>query len=221
MTRSVLFSIVFLLTIATNVSAQTLIPFRYTSEDENKLLKENDSVRFYAATGDTSAAVTINEETLYYKQVYKRSRKKIMAEGGIVAEGEGYKQQGNWIQYHPNGKKQIEGSYHHGKPVGQWSEFYADGTLKLLYHYAIISDKDGMNTCISGEYKEYFPDGKLKISGFYSADRTRKTDSVIVEDPVSGKQLSKTVSKSVYTPRKAAYWEYYTEEGELEKREEF
>jgi hypothetical protein len=201
--------------------AQSLIPMKYVSDDDNKLLKETDSLRYYAARGDTSNIITINEETLFYKLVNKRAKKRIVAEGGLSPLDDTYLQQGCWIAYHPNGKPQLKGCYHKGKPVGNWQEYYATGTLKSSFHYAIISDKDGINTCMSGAYTEYYPDGKVKVTGFYAADRTRKRDSVIIEDPVTGATFRKTLSKSVYSPQKTGYWEYFDETGELEKREEF
>jgi len=201
--------------------AQTLIPFKYTSEDDNKLIKENDSLRYYLATGDTVNVVAINEETLVYKLVNRKDKKKVIAEGSIIVNGDGYLPHGRWAQYHSNGKISISGSYMKGMPVGRWEEFYPDGRIRLSYHYAIITDKDGTNTCMSGEYLEYYNSGQLKLSGFYAADRNRTKDTLTVEDPVTGNKVSKTVAKSFYTPRKAGYWEHYSESGEQEKREEF
>lgn len=213
--------VVLVLSIAGNrVAAQNLIPFKYTSEDDNKLLKENDSLRYYAATGDTSNVVAINEETMHYKLVNKKDRKRIIAEGDIVGESDKYLQSGRWVQYQPNGRLSIAGNYYRGKPVGKWEEFYADGKVKLSYHYALITDKDGMTTCMSGEYFEYYNDGSVKVSGYYAADRNKKTETTSVEDPVTNNTVTKTISKSVYTPRKAGLWEYYSDSGEVEKKEE-
>ncbi|MCF8450894.1 MAG: hypothetical protein K9G49_13560 [Taibaiella sp.] len=214
--------VLFWISVACSVTqAQSLIPLKFKSEDDNRLLKENDSLSFYAATGDTANVVAINEETLTYKLVSKKDRKRVVAEGGILAEGEGYLQHGRWVQYHNNRNAAIAGSYLRGMPVGKWEEYYPDGRIELSYHYAIITDKDGTNTCMSGEYLEYYNNGKLKVSGFYTALRNRTPDAQTVEDPVTGAKINKTVYKSVYTPRKTGIWEYYSESGEQEKREEF
>jgi antitoxin component YwqK of YwqJK toxin-antitoxin module len=205
---------------SSKVLGQTVIPFKYTSEDDNKLIKENDSLRYYAATGDTLNLVAINEETMHYKLVNRKDKKRTVAEGDIVGEGDKYLQTGRWVQYHSNGKPAIAGSFYRGKPVGRWEEYYPDGKVKLSYHYAIITDKDGMSTCMSGEYTEYYNDGSVKVSGYYAADRNKKTETTTVEDPVSSSTVTKTVSKSVYTPRKAGSWEYYNDSGELEKKED-
>jgi antitoxin component YwqK of YwqJK toxin-antitoxin module len=214
--------IFFLIVVGCKIAAaQTLIPFKYKSEDDNRLLKENDSLSFYVATGDTANVVAINEETLTYKLVNKKDRKRVVAEGGILAEGEGYLQHGRWVQYHNNRNVAIAGSYLRGMPAGKWEEYYPDGSIKLSFHYAIITDKDGTNTCMSGEYLEYYNNGKIKVGGFYAALRNRAADAQTVEDPVTGNKINKTVYKSVYTPRKTGIWEYYSESGEQEKREEF
>jgi len=204
-----------------NVSGQALIPFKYTSEEENRLIKENDTVRYYIATGDTVNVVALNEDAMYYKLVNRRDKKKVVAEGGLVADGEGYLQHGRWVHYHSNGKTAISGCYIKGKPAGIWYEYYPDGRLKVSGHYAIISDKDGMTTCRSGEYLEYYSNGQIKVSGYYAADRTVSKDSTTVEDPVSGKMVTKTISKSYYSPKKAGFWDHYSEAGEVEKHEEF
>ncbi|MBL7690572.1 MAG: hypothetical protein JNM41_03190 [Flavipsychrobacter sp.] len=200
---------------------QALIPFKYTSEEENRLIKENDTVRYYIATGDTVNVVALNEEGMYYKLLNRKDKKKVVAEGGLVADGDGYLQHGRWVQYHSNGKTAISGSYIKGKPAGIWEEYFPDGRLKVSGHYAIISDKDGITTCRSGEYLEYYSSGQIKVSGYYAADRMISKDTTTVEDPVSGKSITKTISKSFYSPKKAGFWDYYSESGEAEKHEEF
>ena len=204
-----------------DVVAQSLIGLKYTSEEDNRLIKENDTVRYYIATGDTVNVVALNEEAMYYRLVNRKDKKKVVAEGGMVAEGEGFLQHGRWIQYHSNGKTAISGSYIKGKPAGIWEEYYPDGRLKISGHYAIISDKDGITTCRAGEYLEYYSNGQIKVSGYYAADRTVSKDTLTVDDPVSGKAVTKTVSRSYYSSKKAGFWDYYSETGEPEKHEEF
>lgn len=201
-------------------SAQELIPFKYKSEEDNKLISENDSVRVYVAAGDTGMAVTINEEILFAKMVYRRNKKKVIAEGTIIAEGDGYVQHGGWMMYHSNGAPKISGSFVKGKPAGAWQEYYTSGKPKKTYHYAILSDKDGTYTCMSGAYNEYYETGGIKVTGFYLAERSRTTDTQTVEDPISGEKKVNTVSRSIYKPRKTGPWEYYNDAGEAEKKEE-
>lgn len=200
--------------------AQQLIPFKFISEEENDLVKENDSVRYYTALNDTGNIVAINEDAMYYKLVNRRSRKKVVAEGGLVAHEDGFLQQGRWVQYHSNGRTAIAGSYLKGKPAGRWEEFYPDGRMRLSCFYAIISDKNGMVTCMSGEYREYYASGALKVSGFYTAYRNSARDTVTVEDPVAGSKMTKTIARSVYSAEKTGPWDYYLEDGELDKHED-
>ncbi len=202
------------------VQAQELIPFKFRSEDENKLLTENDSARIYAATGDTANAVIIEDETLHYRLVSRKNKKKVVAEGGLVSAGDGYLQHGKWVQYYSNGRPALTGSYLKGKPAGAWQELWPDGKPKRDFHYAILADKDGTYTCMAGEYHEYYENGQLKVTGFYMADRRRNADTVMVEDPVSGTRVSKKVFTSEYVPRKTGTWEYFTETGEADRKEE-
>ncbi len=200
--------------------AQSVIPFKYTSEEDNRLVKENDSLKYYEATGDPLNVVAINEETMHYQLVVGKDKKKVLAEGDIVGENDNYLQSGRWVQYHPNGRVQLAGNFYRGKPVGTWEENYPDGKVKKVYNFGLISDKDGLITCLSGEYREYYNDGNLKVSGYYAADRAKKSETVQVEDPISGKNVNSTISKSVYTARKAGTWEYYTADGEVERKDE-
>ena len=101
--------VILALCVCDNAVGQALIPFKYTSEDENRLIKENDTVRYYIATGDTVNVVALNEEGMYYKLVNRKDKKKVMAEGGLLADGDGYLQHGRWVQYHSNGKTAISG----------------------------------------------------------------------------------------------------------------
>lgn len=198
--------------------AQSPIPFAFTSDDDNKLIKENDSVKLYRATNDTASIVSINEETNYYRLLTKSH--KLIAEGSFSIEGERNLQEGKWFQYYDNGKVMLTGYYKKSRPVGTWEEYYSSGKIKAIKNYGIIIDKDGTSTCLSGSYQEFYSSGKLKVNGFYGAERKKVSDTVEVEDPVSGSKIKKVVSQSVYKGEKTGTWEYYTEEGEVEKKEE-
>ena len=62
------------------------IPFEFTSEEENKLLKEDYSLKYFVANGDGTNTVCINDEQSYYKLLNKDH--KVIAEGSFIAEGE-------------------------------------------------------------------------------------------------------------------------------------
>jgi len=199
--------------------AQRTIPFSFTSDDDNKLVKENDSVKFYRATDDTANIVSINEETSYYRLLTKS--KKVVAEGLFVVDGDRNLQEGKWTQYHDNGKIMLTGYYKKSKPIGTWEEYFANGKIKTVTNYGIITDKDGLSSCMSGSYQEYYNNGKLKVNGFYAAERKKISDTIEIEDPVSGIKSRKIVSQSAYRSQKAGTWDYYTENGEFDKKEDF
>src|SRR4051812_38832184 len=95
-------------------SGQTLIPFEFISEEENHLISENDSVKFYVSAGDSSQIVCLNEEGLSYKLMNKA--KVVLAEGSFIIEGEKYLQTGKWIERYDNGKTKVTGCYRRNKP---------------------------------------------------------------------------------------------------------
>ena len=205
--------------ITLQVSAQTLIPFEFTSEEDNRLIKENDSLKYYAATGDTSYTVSLNEETSTYRLLTKDRR--MIAQGTFVVEGDKYLQDGKWIERFDNGHTKFTGYYQHGKPVGTWEEYYDNGKIKAISNYAIIKDDIGsLKSCLSGSYQEYYKTGRLKTVGFYAAVPQSVSETVKVQDPVSG-VTKEVVTKSVtYQPEKVGHWEQYDENGETEKKED-
>ena len=197
---------------------QPSILFEFTSEEDNRLIKENDSLKFYVASGDTSNVVCIDEEDSYYKLLNKE--RKLIAEGAFIADGEKYLQAGKWNAYYAGAKVKLTGYYEKGRPVGTWQEFYSSGKLKTVYNYAIIDDKGVKNSCLSGSYQEFYQSVKLKVNGFYVAVSTTVHDTVVIEDPIENKKLEKVMSRKTYSPEKTGHWEYYTESGELDKKED-
>ena len=194
------------------------ISFEFTSEEDNRVIKENDSLKYYAATGDSSNIVCIDEDASYYKLLTKDH--KLVAEGGFVLDGEKYLQIGKWTEHFSSGKVKLTGYYEKGRPIGTWQEYYNTGKLKTICNYAAISDKGVNRSCISGSYQEYYPSGKIKLNGFYSAVAQIITDTVTVEDPVEDKKIYKLQTHSIYTPEKIGRLEYYDENGELDKKED-
>ena len=80
-----LLSVVFLMC-ASLLHAQVLIPFEYTSEEDNRLIRENDSFKVFVATGDTSNSVCISEEYSLYRLVSKSGR--TIASGAFIFESD-------------------------------------------------------------------------------------------------------------------------------------
>jgi MORN repeat protein len=214
-------AILFLITgmLAIQARGQSLIPLQFSPEEDNVVISENDSEKFYQGLHDTTQIVCINEEASTYK-LLNRARK-IIAEGSFVAEGDKYLQDGKWTQRFDNGKVRVAGYYLRNKPVGAWQEYYSSGKSKLVYDYAIISDNGVINSCLSGSFQEYYADGKLKVSGFYKCTLYTVKDTVIIEDPINDAKISKVITSTEYKPEKVGRWEYYTETGEVDKKEDF
>src|ERR1017187_5667090 len=144
-TRFILFLTLFL--IAGQLNAQQLIPFEYTSEEENTLIKENDSFKYYVSSGDTSNIVGLSEENNFYKLLNKS--RKVIAEGSYIMDGEKYLQTGKWIERFDNGKVKLTGAYRRNKPIGTWQEFYNTGKVKTIYNFAIVVNERGLtNYCL-------------------------------------------------------------------------
>src|ERR1700744_3967149 len=122
--------VIFLFTI--RVSAQGLIPFQFTSEEDNRLIKENDSLKYYVASGDTSYIVSMNEETSTYRLLTKDHR--MIAQGVFILEGEKYLQDGKWIERFDNGKTKLTGYFDHGRPAGTWEEYYDNGKIRSIFN---------------------------------------------------------------------------------------
>ncbi len=202
-----------------NGFSQVSIPFAFSSEEDNRLIKETDSFKYYVATGDTTKVVCIDDEGAYYKLLSKDG--KVLTEGAFVMDGEKYLQQGRWTEHYASGKVKLQGSFLRSKPVGTWQEYYSNGKIKTLSNYALINDaQNSRKSCLSGSYEEYYQSGKLKVSGFYAAVATAKSDTIDVEDPVTGEKKSVITRSALYRPEKAGLWEHYDENGEIEKKEE-
>ena len=219
MSRIIIFLFCVVLT-AARAQGQTLIPFEFTSEEDNRFVKENDSCRCYVSSGDSSMTVCLNEENLFYKLV--NHAQKTVAEGSYILEGEKYLQTGKWIEKYDNGRPKIVGCYRRNKPIGTWQEFYANGKVKTIYNYTImVNEKGSTSFCLSGTWQEFYPDGKVKVNGYYLASETKVTDTLIVEDPITEQKVMKLTARTECKPVKTGTWEYYNENGELDKKDEF
>lgn len=212
--------IALLLITAVNASAQSTIPFKFVSEDENKLIKENDSLKFYAATDDTSAVVALNDDALWYK-LLKKDRVTVLAEGAFITEGEKFLQDGKWVARYENGKIKVTGYFRKGKQIGTWMEYYNSGKPRTIYNYGIFTDKGEMSTGLSGTWQEFYSSGKLKVNGFYASNTVVYYDTLTVTDPVSGSEVRKAVKHRALNAEKTGHWEYFSEDGELDKKEDF
>ncbi len=194
------------------------IPFLFTSDDDNRFIKENDSLRYFVAN-DTSKIVAMNDDANYY-YLYTKD-KKLVDEGPFVLDGEKFYQEGKWTRYHADGKVKVTGYYRRSKPVGTWQEYYSNGKLKAVYNFAIcIDEAHGAVSCLSGTFQQYYNDGKPKTTGFYAAVMTPSVDTEFIVDPVTGNTVYKLINSVQVKAAKTGHWEYFTADGELEKKED-
>ncbi|MCW3121978.1 MAG: repeat protein, partial [Flavipsychrobacter sp.] len=107
------------------------------------------------------------------------------------------------------------------KPTGTWQEFYSNGKPKTIANYTIVLTEKGTTSfCLTGTWEEFYSNGKLKVSGHYSAAETKVKDTLTVEDPITEQKVLKVSTRTQYGSVKSGVWEYYSENGELEKKEE-
>ena len=199
--------------------AQVETPLSFTSEDDNKLIKEADSGKYYTASKDPEKTVFIGEDPMVYRLYDKENV--VLVEGTLVADGDKYLHQGKWTEYYGKGKVKASGCYVRDRPIGRWLKYYPSGKLMSSYSYAPIENNGSPYYCMAGSYEEYYENGQLKVSGFYKAviDENSK-DTVIIQDPMTGNDVKKIIKGSRPRPEKFGTWEYYDEKGELTKKED-
>jgi antitoxin component YwqK of YwqJK toxin-antitoxin module len=197
--------------------AQVEIPLSFTSEEDNKIVKETDSGKYYKASGGDERTVFLSEDMLY--KLYDKDNK-VLTEGAVSNDGDKFLREGKWTEFYTNGTIKSTGHYYKDNPVGTWIKYYPGNKLKQICSYALI-ENGSTHYCMSGTYEEYFDNGHLKTSGLYKAvfdDRAK--DTIYVQDPETGKQIKKIVTNSRPRPEKFGTWEYYNESGDLIKKDE-
>jgi antitoxin component YwqK of YwqJK toxin-antitoxin module len=132
---------------------------------------------FYDQAGDTTEKISYlygKKNGWYYKY------KKDPAVGVYIWSKElfaGDKKEGTAYVYYPDGKIQQTFSYNDGKKEGISKEYDKDGNIITLYEYSndfLVSmdrinrvDKNGLK---QGDWKEYYPNGKIKSEKNYVND---------------------------------------------------
>jgi antitoxin component YwqK of YwqJK toxin-antitoxin module len=197
--------------------AQVEAPFSFTSEDDNRLLKEVDSGKYYASD-DSSNMVFLGDDPAVYKLM--DNIKNVLAEGFFSTDGDKYLREGKWTEYYKNGKVKSTGYYQKNNPVGTWQNFYTSGRPHSICNYVMI-ENGATYYCMAGTYQEFYENGFIKVNGLYKATiDDRNKDTAYVIDPITDKKVIKTTKGSKPRAEKAGAWEYYNDKGELEKKED-
>lgn len=122
----------------------------------NKLGKSDSLWTYYFESGEKMAEG-------YYKEGLKTGPWKYFYKNGKVSAEGGYEKGqtlGNWIYYYPNGAKSAEGLQKNGSKDGYWKMFYESGETKGVGEF-----DEG-----TGDYKEYYISGNLKVAGKFIGD---------------------------------------------------
>lgn len=105
------------------------------------------------------------------------------------------------------------GTYYHGWKNGIWYKMNREGDLVAIENFR--------NNVLDGEVK-YFTRGQLTCIGHYRGlNPDRKVDTIMVEDPVTGRQQLVEVSAERGTVRHGKWNFYDGETGRLIKVEEY
>ncbi len=111
------------------------------------------------------------KEKAFYKDGKLNGHRFLFFEDGKVMIMETYtndKEDGVYLSYFKNGKKEQEGQYVDGKLSGVWHYYYENGQVKEIVTYA-----DGHEF---GPYFSFYPNGNRKATGYYLDEDTE--DSV-------------------------------------------
>jgi antitoxin component YwqK of YwqJK toxin-antitoxin module len=174
-----------------------------------------------------------NDKPYGTHRMYDESGKEVKADifdsGRIVAEGildSTGMQQGDWKEFHENGKIKSEGKYVNGVKVGQWKYYFPDGKMFEIGKY----DNKGRQ---QGKWLWYFEGGKLRReSNFYNGledaefiEYSDSTGSVItkgqytegLKEGIWMYQLGEYKSVGKYTDdqQDSTWREYYVSSGKV------
>jgi antitoxin component YwqK of YwqJK toxin-antitoxin module len=213
----ILMLVLLLVTTVWMSGAQTIL-FEFKSAEDNRFVKETDSFKYYVASGDTMNTVGISEEFSMYKLFNEDM--KVITEGDFIAEGDRFLKDGKWTAYFNSGRVKQTGYYRRNVPVGTWLEFYSDGKFRKITNYGIFMERGGFSACLSGTYQEFHKNGNLKVNGFYSAVLTEILDTIKVMDPVTSQYVYNISKRNGVKAERTGRWEYFEENGELQKKEE-
>lgn len=170
------------------------------------------------------------------------------ADGSLDSEADFVlgKREGGWVRYFPSGKVYAKGQYINDEPAGKWEYFFETGNLSSAGEYkngrkignwktysaSGQLKSDHTLTQGAGEYKEYYPSGKLKLKGvmiedgrrqgkweYYYEDGTKEGECDYVNDkgtyygyyPTGKLQTKGTLEGE----RKTGTWEIYESDGTL------
>ncbi len=148
---------------------------------------DNGAVKFTATYKD-GVAEGIQRE---FSPEGKVIAAKVFVEGMLTGEGildTAGRQQGPWVEYHPNGQIKSKGEYLNGRRIGEWIFYYANGKVEQKGKY----DKKGK---AQGPWKWYYETGNLWREETYRNDLQ---DGTMTEYSDNGPDSVKVITKGDY-----------------------
>lgn len=122
-----------------------------------------------------------------------------------------------WSEYFETGIVKTTGYYYEDQPIGLWQFFYPNGQLQESYSISLIEAEPSSSYCRTGSYQSYYPNGILKVNGYYraSVDSTTEERTNYMNGNSYMVQTRKPIAKQF------GIWTYYNELGQIERQEEF
>lgn len=148
---------------------------------------DNGAVKFTATYKD-GVAEGIQRE---FSPEGKVIAAKVFSEGVLVGEGildTAGREQGPWVEYHPNGQIKSKGEYLNGRRIGEWIFYYSNGKLEQKGKY----DRKGK---AQGPWKWYYESGNLWREENYRNDLQ---DGVMTEYTDAAPDSVKVITKGEY-----------------------
>jgi antitoxin component YwqK of YwqJK toxin-antitoxin module len=126
---------------------------------------------------------------------------------------------GQWKEYFPNGKVKIEGFYDYSQPVGVWKFYHSSGKLKPWYSISKIVADSSQCYCRTGYFEDFYENGNLKMSGFYSVALDTLVEVAWV--PIDDAGNIRAILGRGYRSKPDLTWTYYKPNGEIERKVEY
>lgn len=131
------------------------------------------------------------EQRGYYKKGKMTGEWKWYNIEGKLKKIENYemgKEEGDYVEYDDSGKVIVKGKYFDGEKVSIWTYYCGDvmeygkyvddekdSTWIVKYDNNNIAEiKNYVKGVLNGKYKEYYPDGKLRLEGYYDMGKKKK-----------------------------------------------
>lgn len=115
--------------------------------------KKTGVYKEYDFDGKLSIELTYKGEDIISYKTYS-------SKGEVLASGELKKKELEFVNYHSNGVKSVEGKYYKGNEVGEWKYYDNQGHLTSRLNFNEDGERDG-------DQKWYFEDGELETIKTY------------------------------------------------------